>query len=365
MQILVVVLNARLMGGLEICSRDVALSLRRLGHSVDVVCTHNQPHDISGWDDIPVHFIAPANYQLFRLYSRVWLWFLARYLRKVKNRYDRILIMHPYAAYAAYRARVSNYCIWTYGIEVWGSWAMELRQGLQAAEQLVAISNYTATSIRKRLPQQSITIIPPTVNINWFIPTDTPREPTPPYRLLTVGRLSSKEQYKGHDRVIRNLKLIQEYIDAPVEYWIVGDGDDRTRLEQLVHEYDVVDQVCFWGRVSDQALLRAYQDCDIFVMPSEGEGFGIVYLEASACGKPVIGSNVGGAVDTVEEGVTGFCIDPKSDEALIETVGKILLSPGLAKQMGQAGIQHAKDGFSPSSLDKRLKMLLKQMDVRN
>ncbi len=367
-RILIVVLNARLVGGLETVGRDVALSLRRLGHEVSVVSALESSQSYVGWGDVPVRAIAPANPLLLRLYFRVWRWILALHLRRVRHDYDLVLIMHPYAAASAYRAGVPCYWVWVHGIEVWGEWSTWLKTGLQQARRVVAVSNYTHDIVKTRLPVQTVEIIPNVVDITRFTPAEPPRIPEPPYRLLTVGRLAAAERYKGHDRVIRNLGAIIRRVTFPVEYWIVGDGDDRSRLENLAQECGVADKVRFWGRVPDDQLVALYQACDVFVMPSvverrpdgswAGEGFGIVYLEASACGKPVVAGNAGGAVDAVEDGVTGYCIDPTSDEALVCAVSRLLSDPELARRMGMAGRQRVEREFSPVALDRDLMTLI-------
>ncbi|MCZ7544628.1 MAG: glycosyltransferase family 4 protein [Anaerolineae bacterium] len=367
MRILLVVLNAQLTGGLETYSRDVAASLRRLGHEVAVLSLHERPQAFPGWGDVPVRALAPRNPLLFRLYFRVRHWIAAWRLRRSRAMYDRVFVMHPYAAAAARRAGV-RYWVWTYGIEVWGAWPPQLEAGLRGAARVLAISAHTAQAVQRRLPGAQVDVVRPVVDTARFAPARPPRQPTPPFRLLTVGRLAADERYKGHEMVIRNLDAITRRVGAPVAYWIAGDGDDRPRLERAAQRHGVADKVRFLGRVPDDQLAATYQACDVFVMPSVaaqrpdgswmGEGFGIVYLEASACGKPVVGSDTGGGVDAVEDGVTGFCIDPTSDAALVGAVARLLLEPGLARRMGEAGRQRVAAHFAHAALDRRMAALI-------
>lgn len=356
MNILVITLQARPLGGLEILNRDIALSLRRLGHHVEVFSVLEAPQTYTGWGDIPIHSLAPRNPLLLRLYHRLWRRLLAWKLGRVHPHYDRVFVLHPYAAISAFRAHLQNYVVWAYGIEVWQTWAEWLRLGLANASQIVAISHFTAQTIRQNLPDVNVVVVFPIVATERFIPAESPRQPIPPYRLLTVGRLAASERYKGHDQIITSLPALQQHLGAPIEYWIVGDGDDRPRLESLAHS--VAASVRFWGRVSDDELVHLYQDCDIFVMPSSGEGFGIVYLEASACGKPVIGSSVGGATDAVEHGVTGLCVDPTDTASLHSAIIQLLRDPALASQMGQAGRTRVLRQFSADALDTALQGVL-------
>jgi glycosyltransferase involved in cell wall biosynthesis len=362
LRILLVTLQTELAGGLEIYSRDVACSLQSLGHDVSVVSALEQPKAVTGWGRVPIRFLAPANRMLLRAYFRVWPYILTQFLRSMKNQYDLFLILHPYAAISAYRAGLERYHTWTYGIEVWGDWSRSLRLGLQHADRVIAISAHTRDVIRKQLPHKTVDLIHPIVNTSWFTPiVDSSHSTTAPFRLLTVGRLVSAEAYKGHDVVIRSLKTIQHKVNMPVQYWIAGDGDDRPRLEKLVCDYEVQDSVDFLGRVSDSSLLDLYRSCDLFVMPSSREGFGIVYIEASACGKPVVGSSLGGAIDAVQHGVTGFCINPNSDEELVQSISRLLLDPDLAKKMGGAGRRFVEERFSQQALDNGLKELLGEL----
>src|SRR5262249_51211259 len=106
--------------------------------------------------------------------------------------------------------------------------------------------------------------------------------------LLTVGRMEAREGYKGHDRVIATMPQLVT-MGHDVVYVVVGDGNDRTRLRALAAEQGVADRVVFVGVLGQDHLTDAYRMADVFVMPSTGEGFGIVFLEAMACGTPALG----------------------------------------------------------------------------
>ncbi|MHB8624634.1 MAG: glycosyltransferase family 4 protein [Aggregatilineales bacterium] len=359
MRILLVMLQARLIGGLETYCRDAALALRELGHSVEGVSALESSQRFVGWEDVPIQGLAPANHALFRLYMRAWRIRLTLELRKRRGRYDWILIMHPYAAICAYRAHIRNYFVWSHGIDVWGEWSVPFTRGMENACHLVTVSQYTCAILHQQLPNRDISIIYPMVDTTRFVRGPAART-GPPHVLLTVGRLVKAEAYKGHESVIRNLTAVQQRVGAAVEYWIAGEGDDRSRLEQIARNYSVSDSVKFLGRVSDQQLVSLYQACDIFVMPSAGEGFGIVYLEANACEKPVIGSIIGGTADAVEHGVTGLCIDPHSDNMLVNAIAQLILDTGYAHQLGLAGRARVQRSFSRESLIYSLEKLLEK-----
>jgi phosphatidylinositol alpha-1,6-mannosyltransferase len=129
--------------------------------------------------------------------------------------------------------------------------------------------------------------------------------------VLTVGRLSASERYKGHDRLIAALPgILSRVPDAA--YLIVGSGDDQARLSQLAKAAGVADRVVFASQVPDAELADHFALAHVFAMPSTGEGFGIAYLEAAASGLPVIGGNADGSVDALADGRIGRLVDPLS-----------------------------------------------------
>src|SRR5207302_10799126 len=154
-------------------------------------------------------------------------------------------------------------------------------------------------------------------------------------------------------------------------YVIVGDGDDRPRLEKLTAKLQVASHVSFAGSVSDQQLAEYYRTCDVFVLPGQatarnrswaGEGFGRVYVEAALAGKPVVGSSRGGAAEAVLDGKTGFLVEPPSAEQTAAAIVQLLEYPTVATQMGEAGQQWAVENFTVQTLRRRLLELL-QLDL--
>ena len=127
--------------------------------------------------------------------------------------------------------------------------------------------------------------------------------------ILTVGRVSALERYKGHDRIIAALPGIIAFV-PDAAYLIVGSGDDRPRLQQLACEAGVGDRVVFAGHVPDPELPDHFALAHVFAMPSTGEGFGIVFIEAAASGLPVVGGNCDGSVDALADGRIGRLVDP-------------------------------------------------------
>lgn len=141
--------------------------------------------------------------------------------------------------------------------------------------------------------------------------------------LLTVARLDPAEQYKGCDTVLRALPALQRQV-GPVRYLVVGSGADRARIERLAEALGVAQQVTFCGFVADDELPDHYRLADVFVMPSRGEGFGIVFLEAMACGTPVLGGDQDGTRDALADGDLGMLVDPDDADAIAIALGDLL-----------------------------------------
>jgi phosphatidylinositol alpha-1,6-mannosyltransferase len=177
--------------------------------------------------------------------------------------------------------------------------------------------------------------------------------------LLTVARL---DEVKGIDIVMRAMPHVLDAVPDAV-YLIVGDGPLRKRLKTLASELGISDRVIFTGRVDywSEELPQYYNACDVFVMTSRGttrkgetESFGIAYLEAGACGKPVIGSRVGGVQEAIRDGVTGMLVDPTDVRDVANAAIRLLTDDRLAREMGQKGRQFAVSRSDPSVLEQVL-----------
>jgi phosphatidyl-myo-inositol dimannoside synthase len=172
--------------------------------------------------------------------------------------------------------------------------------------------------------------------------------------VLTVGRLQLR---KGHDQMIRALRAVREAIPS-VLYAIAGDGEERAALENLVASQGLGDHVRFLGEIDDNRLVQCYQQCDLFVLPNREvrrdiEGFGIVLLEAQACGKPVIAGASGGTAETMRIPETGLVIPCEGPEALASVVIELLADPDRRARMGEAGRAWVVEHFDWGSLSRQ------------
>ena len=199
-----------------------------------------------------------------------------------------------------------------HGIEIWKEPTKQQRHALEEAELVLCVSRHTR---RKALEYANIPGHRIRVQSNTYSDEFTPGNREAARRrfdiakdafcLLSVGRLSTQERYKGQDRVISALPDLKR-LKPSVLYLISGDGDDRPRLEALTQKLGVADVVRFLGHVPREELPCLYRAADLFVLPSTGEGFGIVFLEAMACGTPAIGLGLGGACDALADGGLGL-----------------------------------------------------------
>jgi len=216
------------------------------------------------------------------------------------------LYMAPLAAVIARLAR-ARLIVQTHGVEAWPRPTALQRAAVEQADLVLSVSRHTRAQVLgwANIAPEKVAVLPDTVG-EAFTPGDgsalRDRWGLAGARvLLTVGRMDGRERYKGHDRTIRALPaLVQRW--PGVAYVVLGEGDDRARLEQLARDEGVSEHVRFMGAVDEATLVAAYRMADVFVMPSTGEGFGIAYLEAMACGTPAIGLDAGGARDAMADG---------------------------------------------------------------
>jgi phosphatidyl-myo-inositol dimannoside synthase len=216
------------------------------------------------------------------------------------------------------------YTVLTYGKEVWTPLSRLHRYSLQQADQLWTISRYSRdrACAANQIDPQNIRLLPCAIDGDRFTPGNRSVELVTRYGLagasvlMTVARLWSGDPYKGVDVTIRALPAIAQEIPL-VKYLVIGRGDDQPRLAQLAKDLGVSDRVVFAGFVPSDHLVEHYRLADAYVMPSQ-EGFGIVYLEAMACGVPVISGDDDGSADPLQDGRLGWRV-PHRDSAAVAT----------------------------------------------
>lgn len=249
---------------------------------------------------------------------------------------DLIIATHlNFTVVAYYLKRLLGipYITIAHGVEAWNINSLGKQKALQYADKILAVSNYTRERLltEQKLDPSKVSLLPNTFDSDRFTIQPKPNYLLERYRLtpkqpiiLTVNRLSSQESYRGYDRIIEALPQIKKYL-PDVHYIIVGKGDDLDRLQQSIKEQNLQDCVTLAGFISDAELPAYYQLCDLFAMPSKLEGFGIVYLEALASGKPVLGGNQDGAIDALCHGELGVLVNPDDVQEIASKIIAILL----------------------------------------
>lgn len=238
------------------------------------------------------------------------------------------------------------------------------------ADCVIANSDFTqAELIKLGVSKTRIRLISPGVDVQRFHP-EMPCEDLKAKiglqagqkLILSVGRLQRR---KGFDNVIRSLpELAKNGLD--VRYALIGVGEDREYLERLAQELGVADRVDFLGHVNPEDLPRWFNACDVFAMPNreingDTEGFGIVFMEAAACGKPAIAGMAGGTGAAILDDITGLRVDGERVEAIVAGLHAVLSDAAHAARLSQAALNRARADFSWDAVAQKTIALMKEM----
>ena len=245
------------------------------------------------------------------------------------GRQDVIFCGHLHSApLADAMARITHLPIWlqVHGIDAWAQPPRITRNAAEKAALVTAVSRYTRSKVLSWaiLDPSRVRVLPNTVRRQF---TPGPTDDAVIRRLgltgskiiLTVARINKGDWQKGHSKVIEALPSIRKRYPDSV-YVVVGEGDGRHDLEQLVARHGLERSVRFVGRLEDDEMLALYRAARVFVMPSRKEGFGIAFAEAAAAGLPVIAGNRDGSVDALADGVLGRLIDPDSHDQIVAAI---------------------------------------------
>lgn len=263
---------------------------------------------------------------------------------------------HIHAAFAARRLKRrsgTRYLVWTYALEIMDNLlARPIRSALSDADLVLTISEHTRDFLLSLgIPKARIAMVRPATSAERFRPGLGAHALVASLGLegkrvlLTMGTLNRRYRYKGQDMVIRALPgVIRHFPD--VVYLIAGAGDDGAYLERIARECGVAAHVRLLGRMPEEQIPLLYNCCDIFLLCSREEktlrgtlveGFGIVLVEASASGRPVIAGNSGGVPSAVRDGVTGLLVDPTSPASIRDAILRLLYDADLRRELGANG----------------------------
>lgn len=311
----------------------------------------------------------------FRGFGRAKIRFVFSAVRSVRRSSPEfqaiVLAFHPFLALPAFLIRQISprvkIVVVAHGVEVWRVLPLLRRRALSRANLVCAPSRYTADKLIEvqGVAKETVSVLPWPLSPEFarfaFASGALPPPPSLPSGriILTVGRWAAAERYKGADDLIRAVaQLKPEFPDLHLV--AVGDGDDVPRLVELASSLGVADQVHFLSSLTRAQLAACYSRADIFALPSSGEGFGLVFLEAMAFANPVLGAAIGGTLDLIQDGVNGILVPAQDTPKLASALATLLRDESLRARMGQAGVALVRDRFCFGAFQKQLQKILEE-----
>ncbi|MES1999790.1 MAG: glycosyltransferase family 4 protein [Pseudomonadota bacterium] len=273
-------------------------------------------------------------------------------------------------AWAVARLTFHPVVIYAHGEELttWGrgSKYKAMRFALRHADRVIANSEFTRDELLKMdVDAARITLIYPGVDVTRFrpgLPCEDLRQSVGVGAngklILSVGRLSRR---KGFDQVIKSLPALVE-AGLDVQYVLIGIGEDQDYLLELARQHDVTARVHLIGHVSADDLPRWYNACDLFAMPNreingDTEGFGMVFIEAAACGKPALAGQAGGTGAAVLDGVTGLRVEGSDGVAVASGILRLLKDEKSARALGRCALTRVSEQFDWDIVAKKTELL--------
>lgn len=298
--------------------------------------------------------------------------FIASALRAARRRPKLVLAAHPNLGPVVRAMRLlaprMKSVICTHGIEVWEPMPAARRNALRKANLVLSPSQATADHLVsvQGVALDNLRVLPWALDPDFAIkssggtPPELPADFPAGRVILCVGRWLAAERYKGMDTLILAMpRLLLRWPDLQLA--IVGSGDDRAWLEHIARDSGVQRHVHLLSGISYRQLSACYEAAEIFALPSRGEGFGFVYLEAMAHGKPVIGGAHGGAPEVVQDGVTGYVVQHGDPVQLATSIDALLCNPEHARQMGESGRQRVEKEYRFNVFSKGFKRILREL----
>jgi phosphatidylinositol alpha-1,6-mannosyltransferase len=354
-------------GGVQRAGRHIAAVLTELAASRGMECR------LLSLNDTPeLHRMTVGNREfVFTGCDREKGRFTATAMRAARRRGKLVIAAHPNLGPIAQAMRIAaprlKTIVCTHGIEVWEPLSGMRRRALRHANLVLSPSQSTQEFViqQQKVVAERTRVLPWALDPQFETAVAASNATSVPHHfpsgrvVLTVGRLLATERYKGMDTLITALpRLLTRWPE--VQLAIAGQGDDRPWLEDLAEKNGVNRHVHFLSGLSYSELAACYNACEIFALPSRGEGFGLVYLEAMACGKPVIGGAHGGAPEVIDDGVTGYLVHHGDAAQLATSIETLLSDPAMAKEMGARGRQRVRTEFHYSTFSKALKKIIRE-----
>jgi phosphatidyl-myo-inositol dimannoside synthase len=355
-------------GGVQEAGRLTAMAL------FEIAKARGYSADFLGLNDAPgPHNLSAAPEVAFSGYGRAKVRFVSAALRQARAAADAgpciTLAAHPHlavpAAWMRVVARRLRTIVVAHGVEVWKPLPYVRRRALTNADVVLAPSRYTIEQLInvQGVAPNKIRLLPWPLGPSFLHLADAPAGlplspglPSGPV-ILTVGRWAASERYKGADELIAAVAaLSKNYPDAQLV--AVGSGDDLPRLRKLAGKSGIAPRVHFFEGLSREQIAACYARADIFALPSTGEGFGLVFLEAMAFSKPIVGVAAGGATDVIEDGVNGLLAPPGDARALHAVLERLLESESLRHKLGRRGWQIVRQKYTFAVFQQNLEHII-------
>jgi glycosyltransferase involved in cell wall biosynthesis len=298
--------------------------------------------------EIPEEKIISVGFSDFHSTSGVKRWLYFTYIPKVKRLIDRVKpdILHAhYATTYGFLGAVSGFH--PFVLSVWGSDIYDFPEksilhrllvkfSINSADEITSTSHVMADEVKKYLSQNNkskISVIPFGVDTQIF----KPGEKDPKLRdFIVIGTVKSLEKKYGIDTLIESFAILKRrHPDLPLRLVIVGEGSEKDRLISLARNLGIFEDVNFVGRVRNKEVPKFLYSFDIFVALSRLESFGVAVVEAMACGKPVVVSNIGGLKEVVEQGVSGLIVPPENPEEASKAIETLIFSENLRREVAK------------------------------
>lgn len=316
-------------GGIEKFNRSFLKALYDLEVSGDIYSNAHSLYDL----DIDERYYPPQKYTGFRQNK---IKFIFQSLFKAR-RYDCIILGHINLAIIGCILSLffpkKEIILIIHGIEVWEGVNPIKKWLLERADKILSVSTFTRNKLLElqNISNNRVTIFPNTID-PFFSPSSNSDSEAirsrygikeSDFALFTLTRLSSKEKYKGYDIVIKCLpQVLKTY--SNIRYIIAGkyDEEEKARIEKIISEMQLQHVVQLAGFIKDEEITSHYGMSDLFIMPSQKEGFGIVFIEALVCGVPVIAGNIDGSVEALRNGELGMLVNPENQDEITDAIMK-------------------------------------------
>jgi glycosyltransferase involved in cell wall biosynthesis len=349
-------------GGIEKVSRVVGKALQdiateQLGEPVSVFSMYDKQGDVDE------RYFPAAVFSGFG--ENKW-WFVYEAVRKGVNS-RQVILSHSNLLLAGFLIKTfspkTELILLAHGIEVWSPFSFFKKRMLSKCSRVLAVSQFTKNKMVavQKLANHKVSILNNCLNPYLELPTNTGKEKTLLQRygfsgqdkvLMTLTRLSSKEQYKGYDNVLYAIKMLTKEFPS-IKYLLVGkyDAAERERLDAIIAGLGLQHQIVFTGFIADAELAAHYSIADLYIMPSKKEGFGLVFIEAMFYGKPVIAGNRDGSVDALGNGDFGLLVNPNEVVEIAAAINQVFENqqayiPNREKVLNRFGYKEYKDNWT-------------------